>query len=160
MNRGQGGEVSPPHDFPNVTPSPSSMPAYSNQMLFDIHQSNGKLEVRVEHLCKQHDDLSATVEKSMDKQTQSLTATLERIEKGFDARFSSIEGRFTSLEGRMSEIEKKANYLTGFLACAIILIPICAWIVWWSLGEKVESLLLDRPAQTTVAPTPFPKPKA
>ncbi|MFJ1307960.1 hypothetical protein [Agrobacterium sp. P15N1-A] len=151
MKHGQGGEVSPPHDFPNVTPSPSSMPAYSNQMLFDIHQSNGKLEVRVEHLCKQHDDLSATIDKSMEKQTQSLTASIERLEKALD-------GRLTGVETRLTDIEKKAGFIAGFLAAAIVLIPVCGVVIWWALGEKVESLLLEKPAQSTATPAPKPKP--
>jgi hypothetical protein len=44
------------------------------------------------------------------------------------------------LDGKVSKIETTLAQAKGFGVAAIILIPICAAIVWWLIGGKLESL--------------------
>jgi len=128
--RGQSGPTSNPHDFASVVPNPLSMPAYSNQMLFDIHHNLGRMEVTLENLCKQHDTLQTMVAKEAEKQSSALTSAIDRIEKlltdkhlGYDARFSRFD-KFVYAFG-------------GFAACMSIMVP----VFWWLTGERIENAL-------------------
>lgn len=64
------------------------------------------------------------------------------------------------LDGKVSAIEASLALAKGFGIAAIILIPICAAVVWWLIGAKLEGLrdqLLGaaRPAVTQQV-TPLP----
>jgi hypothetical protein len=63
------------------------------------------------------------------------------------------------LDGRVDGISSSLAMAKGFGIAAVILIPICAAVIWWLIGAKLENLrdqLLDasKPAEThqTVSP--------
>ena len=67
---------------------------------------------------------------------------------------------FRTLDAKVSGLDTSLTLAKGFGIAAIILIPICATIVWWLVGSKLENLrdqLLgaSRPAATQqAAPSP------
>lgn len=63
--------------------------------------------------------------------------SLGRIESKLD----NIDRTVSDVDGRLRSMESKASWIKGALACAVILIPICFGIVWWSLGERIENAL-------------------
>lgn len=63
--------------------------------------------------------------------------SLGRIESTLE----NIGRTVNDVDGRLRSMESKASWVKGALACAVILIPICFGIVWWSLGERIENAL-------------------
>ena len=83
---------------------------------------------------------------------------------------SHLSAKTDRLIGDVEKLDKEVDALRisfsraqGFGLAAIILIPICAAIVWWLVGDKLNELktqiLMNRPPQTTSQPmTPPQKP--
>jgi hypothetical protein len=102
------GPEAPPQAFAETLPRASDMPAYTNQVLFEMNNTLGRLDAKLDGLSKGHDDVTKKID---------------------------------ALDDRIGKLEHKASMLTGILICAVFLIPICATVVWWSLGERISAAL-------------------
>lgn len=120
MARGKittSGTEGTPQAFAETLPRASDMPAYTNQVLFEMSNTLGRLDAKLDGLNRSQSELS-----------------------------KQIEG----LDGRLAGLEHKASWLQGALITGVILIPLCATVVWWSLGQRIEDALrIKEPEQTT-----------
>ena len=64
-----------------------------------------------------------------------LSTTVGRIEQAVTTLGKSVE----DVETRLKSIEGNATFIKGAIACAIILLPLCFSVIWWSLGERIQS---------------------
>lgn len=102
-----------PRSFPETTPSRSfDMPAHTVQMIFEINGAIGRIEQSI---------------KDLDKRIESNRSDLRQDHQ--------------SVEGRLRSIEKHWHWVAGGIGVAIVLIPICGAIVWYSLGERINQAL-------------------
>ncbi len=128
--RNSGTTGTPPSEVASVNPNAASMPAYSNQMLFDIHHNMGRMEVTVENLCRQHETLHASFSKESERQAAALTSAVERIERALADKHGAYDSKF-------SRLDRFVWGFGGFAACITIMAP----IFWWLTGERIESTL-------------------
>lgn len=85
-----------------------------------------------------------------------LTSLVGRI----DARTIAITERIESLKAstdatndKIAKLESQVTLAKGFLICAVLLVPLCFTILWWSLGERIEQAILKQPAAIEHIPT-------
>lgn len=113
-----------PQAFAETLPRISDMPAYTNQVLFEMSNTLGKLDAKLDGVSRSQAELS-----------------------------KQIDG----LGERLSGLEHKASFLQGVLICAVFLIPFCAAVIWWSLGQRIEEALkIELPNQAATPTTPPP----
>lgn len=127
-----------PPVFPDVKPQQSiDMPAYTTQMIFEMSGTLGRIEEKLAGL---------------DKRIETVRSELRDDFNGIDTRFRSIE--------------KYWHWIAGGVAVAVILVPFCGGIVWYSLQDKIEAIIQlvaktptpATPPAPTVAPSASPSP--
>jgi hypothetical protein len=77
--------------------------------------------------------------------------SLIEIQKDISSISTKTERLITDLnkmDGKVSKIDRSLAVAKGFGIAAFILIPICATVIWWLIGTKLEHLLLDKPPLT------------
>ncbi|MGO7589963.1 hypothetical protein [Rhizobium leguminosarum] len=124
----------PPTTFPEVTPRPADMPAYTTQMIFEMQHALGRMESDIKTLSLSFERAATKLEQAIEKLDSSAE---RRLEKSDDA----ANKRSDRVEAKVSALETKALFLTGFVAAVIVLVPVSAGLVWWSLGERIEQVL-------------------
>jgi hypothetical protein len=65
---------------------------------------------------------------------------IQRDISSISAKTERLVDDVNKLDGKVSGIETALALAKGFGIAAIILIPICAAIIWWLIGAKLENL--------------------
>lgn len=70
-----------------------------------------------------------------------------------DRLISDVE----SASGKIHALQTSFTWVKGFAAGALLLIPICAAVIWWFVGDKLNEIrlqVMQRPAINSPAPPP------
>jgi hypothetical protein len=92
---------------------------------------------------------------------------LVAMQKELSAQGAKVERLIVDVnevDKHVSDLKGSFAWAKGFGAAAVILIPVCAVIVWWFIGDKLNQmkaqLLLETPSISRSAPAPTPSPNA
>jgi hypothetical protein len=81
----------------------------------------------------------------MHEDVACLTAKTDRLISDVSGLSAKVGGVEDKVGGKIGALETALTWATGFGVAAMLLIPPCAAIMWWSFGSKIEQMRDDLP---------------
>ena len=85
-----------------------------------------------------------------------LLVELQREVLPFGAKLDRAVADLSELRKEVQDLQGSYMWVKGFAAAAVVLIPVCAAIVWWLVGDQIgdlkSQLMRSPPAQIQQGP--------
>lgn len=92
-------------------------------MIFEMNGTLGQIKEKLE---------------AVDKRVETIRTDLKADLNGFRA---DLKTDLNGVDDRFRTIEKHWHWISGGIGAAIVLVPLCAAVVWWSLADKIQAVL-------------------